>query len=249
MAIAGEKRKFWTPEFVLIWTMLLVLLVLVIMILFIPPGSRGTSEVTFQSVAEYRKTILSIVVTTFGAWVGAGVAYFFGKENLRVAAESMLAMREQSPQERLRRTPIRAVPPKPIDWLVKASDDVKSVIDKLKAEPQRWFVPVTEDDGSLKTLLHEQAIWRFVDQQSSGGTNYADTLKKKVSEVIDYIKATGLEKDMNIYVTVAMDQTAGEAYDLMQSKKVFLAIVLDDKKAPKYYIDTADIRTLLLRTD
>jgi hypothetical protein len=250
MANPVGKHKFWTPEFVLVWTMLLVLLVLVIAILFIPLSSRGPSDVTFQAVAEYRKTILSIVISTFGAWVGAGAAYFFGRENLRVAADSMLAMREQSPQERLRRTPIRAVPPKPIDWHVKVSDELKTVIDKLKAEPQRWFVPVTEENGSLKTLLHEQAIWRFIDEQSSAKADYQGmTLKKKVSDVITFLEEKHLERDMDIFVTVAMDQTAGEAFDLMQNKKVSLAVVLDEKKAPKYYIDTADVRTLLLRTD
>jgi hypothetical protein len=35
----------------------------------------------------------------------------------------------------------------------------------------------------------------------------------------------------------------------MQSKKVFLAVVLDEKGKPKCYIDIADIRTLLLRSD
>jgi hypothetical protein len=249
MALPAEQRKFWTPEFVLVWTMLLVLLAVVMAIMFIPPRAGDAKEVTFKDVAEYRKTMLSIVVTTFGAWVGAGAAYFFGKENLRVAADSILAMREQSPQERLRHTPIRAVPPKPIDWLVKVDDDLKSVVDKLKAEPKRWFVPVTEADGSLNTLLHEQAIWRFIDKGSGSGTAYADILKQKVSDVIDYIKKTpGLEKDINIYVAVTMEQTAGEAYDLMQSKRVFLAVVLDDKKAPKYYIDTGDVRILMLRT-
>jgi hypothetical protein len=248
--IDDDKRKFWTPEFVLIWTMLLVLLALVIVILFVPADYRGATGVTFDAVAEYRKTILSIVITTFGAWVGAGAAYFFGKENLRTATNSMLAMREQSPQERLRRTPIRAIPPKPLDWVVKNSDTIAIIVEKLHTEPQRWFIPVVKNDESLDTLLHEQAVWRFIDKLSSQGTQYSDILKKSISDVLDYVKnAPGLEKDVNISVTVSMDQSTGEAYDLMQSKKVFLAIVLDEKSKPKYYIDTADVRTLLLRAD
>jgi hypothetical protein len=217
-----EKRKFWTPEFVLVWTMLLVLLALVTVILFVPAGYRSATDVTFAAVAEYRKTNLSIVITTFGVWVGAGAAYFFGKENLRTATNSMLAMRDQSPQERLRRTSIRAIPPRPLDWVIKNSDTVASVVERLRAEPQRWFIPVVKNDESLDTLLHEQAVWRFVDKLSSQGTAYDDILKKTISDVLNYVKTTpGLEKDVNISVTVSMDQSTGEAYDLMQSKKCF----------------------------
>lgn len=67
MPRAEEKRRFWTPEFVLVWTKLLVLLVLVVLVLFIPLSSKSAAEVTFQSVPEYRKTILSITEMTFGA--------------------------------------------------------------------------------------------------------------------------------------------------------------------------------------
>ena len=45
----------------------------------------------------YRKDVLSIIITAFGAWVGAGAAYFFGRENLRVAMDGLLAMRDESP--------------------------------------------------------------------------------------------------------------------------------------------------------
>lgn len=249
MAPTAIKSKFWTPEFVLVWTMLLVLLVLVIIILFIPLNSRGASDVNFAAVAEYRKTILSIIITAFGAWVGAGAAYFFGKDNLRVATESILAMREPSPQERLRRTPIRAIPPKPLDWVVAVSVKLGTVIAKLKAEPQRWFVPIVAADGSLQTVLHEQAIWRFVYDRVSDGATTGEVSEKTISDVIDYVKKTpGLEKDINIYVAVTEEQTAGEAYDLMQANKVFIAVVIDRNKEPKYYFDTADIRNLLFQS-
>jgi hypothetical protein len=242
---AKEDQKFWTPQFMLVWTMLLVLLILILVILFTSPSAQAD----FEQVADYRKNMLSIILAAFGAWVGAGLAYFFGKDNLRVAMEGILSMRDQSPQERLRKTPIRQVPPKPIDWTVKVGEPLATVVQKLKSEPERWFIPILKEDGKLETLIHEQAVWRFIDQQCEAGTPYVDALKKNMSDVLTYVKATsGLEKDLNIYVVVGMDQSTGEAYDLMQSRKVYIAIVLDEKGMPKQYIDTADVRNLLLKT-
>ena len=174
MPRADEKRRFWTPEFVLLLTKLLVLLVLVVLVLFIPLSSKSAAEVTFQFVPEYRKTILSITEMTFGAWVSA------------IAAGNILPMREQSPHERLCRPPIRGISPKPIDWVVKTKNGLKTIIDTLKRDPQCWFITVTEDDGALKALLREQVTWRFVDERTSENTSYEDALKSTVSDVIDY---------------------------------------------------------------
>lgn len=174
MPRADEKRMFWTPEFVLVCTKLLVLLVLVVFVLFIPLSCKSAAEVTFQSVPEYRKTILCITEMTFGAWVSA------------IAAGNILPMREQSPHKRLCRPLILGISPKPIDWVVKRKDGLKTIIDRLEREPQRWFITVTEDDGALKTLLREEATWRFVDERSSENTSYEDALKNTVSDVIDY---------------------------------------------------------------
>jgi hypothetical protein len=90
-------------EFILVVVMLGILLVLVMSVLLIPtswkdppvlPKNANAEQVlkyqqeilAYQkSSYDYRKDVLSIILTAFGAWVGAGAAYFFGRESLRDA--------------------------------------------------------------------------------------------------------------------------------------------------------------------
>ena len=247
-----ETRSWKTPEFILVVVMLVVLVVLVNAVLFVPLTiAEGDNTTKFTDLLDYRKDILAVIITAFGAWVGAGAAYFFGRENLREAASSMLKMREPSPKERLRRTLIREIPPRALDWVVKISDELKTVGDKLKDEPKRWFIPIVKDDGTLVTVIHEEAIWRFMDkesEESEAGTPYTNIWKKKVSDVVAYIKATpGLKRMKGIYVAVTLDMSAGDAHELMQNKGVSLAIVTDEKGKPTHFTHTGDMRRVLLQ--
>jgi hypothetical protein len=232
--------------------MLGVLALLVFFILIIPPlAFTGISGNNLKDMAkeflEYRKTLLSIVVTAFGAWVGAGAAYYFGRENLAEASRSLLAMKEPSAQERVRNTPIRLIPPRSLDWKVKTSDELKSVIDKLKAEPKKWFIPIIKNDGTLENVIHEEAVWRLVDKDSANKTPYDEIMNKKVSDVLTFLKDNKLERLMGIYVPINLDKNAGEANELMKTKDVSLAIIVDETGKPTHYVDTGDVRRLLLQ--
>jgi len=244
-----EPRTWKTPEFVLVVIMLVVFTALVIAVLFMPLTiPAGDTNTRLMDLLDFRKNILAVLITAFGAWVGAGAAYFFGRENLREATNSLLAMRELSPRERLRRTLLREMPLRPIDWAVKASDDLKVVIDKLKAEPERWFIPIVRDDGSLETIIHEQAVWRFVDKESAAGTAYDKILEKKVSHLLDYVKGTpSLARDAQIYVSMTLDRNASDAHDMMQQRGVYLAVITDEKGRPTQYVTTGDLRAVLLQ--
>jgi hypothetical protein len=46
----------------------------------------------------------------------------------------------------------------------------RSVIDKLKAEPKKWFIAIVKDDGALENVIHEEAVWRLVDKESANKT-------------------------------------------------------------------------------
>ena len=235
-------------EFWLVVIMLGVLCILVISVLFWPitipaqqPPIPG-KETTFKDVLDYRSNLLSIVITAFGAWVGAGAAYFFGRENLRVAADSLLAMRDVSPRERLRRTSIKQIPPTPIDWTVNTTTPIDDVKAKLNAEPVRWFVPVVKADKTLETIVNEEAVWRFLlapaGQPSAG---------KTVQDLLTFIDSNAdLKRFRDIQVTVTMETTVGAANDLMDSKRVFLAIV-ESEGRPTHFFTTSEVRKLLLQ--
>jgi hypothetical protein len=236
-------------EFWLVVAMLIALCVLVAAVLFWPitpftPQVTG-KEVSFKEILEYRTNILSVIITAFGAWVGAGAAYFFGRENLRVAADSILAMRETSPRERLRQTSVKQIPPTPIDWTVKQDTLVADVSKKLTDEPARWFVPVVDNDGKLQTVINEEGVWRFLlDPQRPTAGSQTETVK----DLVGYIdnRSDLKERFKGIYVSVTMETTVGAANDLMDSKKVFLAIVESEGK-PTHYFTTSEVRKLLLQ--
>lgn len=252
--LGKESQTWWKPEFVLVVIMFIVLTVLVVAVLLLPIGGIPSGDtVKYTDILDYRKSILAIILTAFGAWVGAGAAYFFGRENLRQSAENMLAMREPSPKERLRRILVREIPLKSIDWFVKTSDEVKVVIDKLRAEPQRWFIPIIKDDGSLETIIHEEGVWRFLlDKEISADISYTDFVKKKnISDVLAFLKEPAnedLKKNVqDIHVRVTLDKSAGDTYELMESKGVRLAVITDEKGKPTHFFDLGDVRRVLLQ--
>lgn len=247
------NQSWWKPEFVLVIIMLIVLTILVFAVLWLPIGDipEGNTTVTYTDLLDYRKSILAIILTAFGAWVGAGAAYFFGRENLRQATDSILAMRELSPKERLRRILVREVPLRPIDWFVKPSDELRVVMDKLRAEPERWFIPIVKDDGSIETIINEEGIWRFLDMESAAGTAYTNIMQKKVSDVLAFLKQPAnknlKKRALDIYVRVTLDTSAGDTHELMQSKGVYLAVITDEKGKPTHFFDTGDVRRVLLQ--
>jgi hypothetical protein len=201
-----------------------------------------------MDLLDYRKDILSIILTAFGAWVGAGAAYFFGRENLREAAQSLLAMREPTSRQQLEQTPVREIPPRPIDWKVKTDDTVQTVVDKLKDDPSVWYVTITDGTGKLKTVVHEEAIWRFTDSKLEAGTAYVDVMKLKVSDVLDFINANAdLKKRVSdIYVAVTLDQSVASAYDILMEKGLYLGIISNEKGEPIQFITTGDVRRVLV---
>jgi len=268
-----DKQGRYPWEFWLVICMLVALLILVLVLLWrdipgpdvsVMPVKEGGREITFQNLLDYnnrmlenRKDILSLIITAFGAWVGAGAAYFFGRENLRVASEGLLAMRQISPRERLSQTSIKQIPPTTIDWTVDKDTLVADVRKKLEDEPSRWFIPIIKkDDGSLDTVVNEEAVWRFllapegqepVTVASSPPTARPAPPTKKISDLLTYIDSKpDLRRFRDIHIAVPMETTVGAANDLMESKRVFLAIVVSEGK-PTHFFTTSEVRKVLLQ--
>lgn len=271
-----KTRSVTSPEFLLVVIMLVVLTLLVYGILFSPvqlvPGAMPASLLETgdnpasheqviihnqqvlnyrQQVLDYKKNILMVIITAFGAWVGAGAAYYFGRENMKQASESLLAMREPTPKERLRKVTIRDISPKPLKWTLKDSDTMDTAFEILKSESYRWFVPVVKEDGSLDTVLHEEAFWRFSHNDfSEGEKKYEDTKGKKVSDLLEFVRSNVELVHMDkIHVTTNLDQSAGEVNEMMRAKEGFLAIITDESGKPTHYITTGDIRKVLMQME
>lgn len=241
-----EKKKdsdWWkSPEFILVIVMLLVLTILVFLVLYAPVPS-GDSTITGKDLLDYRQSILAVIIAAFGAWVGAGAAYYFGRESQRQATKGMLDMKGPSARERLRQTLIREIPPRQLDWSVKNETHLEEVLGRLKKEPKRWFIPILKEDGTIDTVIDEEAVYRFL----------VDTKKEKgaITTVLKYLDG---EKELqkrtkDIHVKLKLDHSTGYANDLMRDNDVRLGIVTDDKGKPTHYITTGDLRRVLMQCD
>lgn len=268
---AQTGKQSWNYEFLLVVTMLGILLVLVICILWcgpplphvpkkLPDGATAEQVLKYQeelnsyldrltsqqdSDQKYRKDILAIIVTAFGAWVGAGAAYFFGRENLRESNSLMLRMHEGSPKDRLDQAKVSDLPLKALDIVVKATDLLGPVLTKLKGNNKFFFVTLISDQGKLVDVIHKEGIWRFV-------VDHADQLAAAtIQSVLDYLNADQvLKRDfLGVYAPVKLDTTIGAAHDLMtkKDKEVFVAIVLNSEDRPMQFFDTGDVRKFLLK--
>jgi len=264
-----KEKRFYTPEFVLVCVMLCTLLALVLAVLFVPmvlPAAEVDPDAKFADILEYRKSILAVIITAFGAWVGAGAAYFFGRENLREASQSLLAMKEKSPREQLRNTSIKEIA-LPLIWTVKEGDVLEKIVKKLKDEPGYWFISILKENGILKDVISEEVIWRFIEHkfsegqsEDSGVEDDSDTGEKidivnkrkeiadyKVSDVLEYINSdSNLAIFKGIYITVVQDTLVSTAHDAMNNRGVRLAIVRNDDGKPISFITMTDIRNVIL---
>lgn len=249
----NRSQEFWLVVAMLGSLILLIVLVLIVPINSLIGVSSTNSTLSGTDVLEFRRTILSIIITAFGAWVGAGAAYFFGKENLKVASQSLLAMRE-SPKEILRQLKIRDLLPKPLTWIVKSSDEIGPIYDKLKSEPESWFITVKKDEKY--TVINEEAVWRYLDYiqlekdpTSDKPISYEDAKKKTIDDVLTYIDADDSLKELlkDIHVPTSLDKSALETYDEMVSNNKTIAIVIAlESDEPTHYVELSDIKNILM---
>jgi hypothetical protein len=244
---SGDKK----PEFQLVVYMLITLTALVFIVLIIPIQLSSSPDAnSLTQILKYRQDILTVIVTAFSAWIGAGAAYFFGRENLRDATKGMLDMRELPPREKLRQIPLKELPPRPITWKVNTDTPLKKVYDKLIKDVNWWFIVITKKDDSLETVIEEEAVWRYIDELRKESQNTDDILEKNsVGKLLEFIhKDSKLANKVDgIFVKVSNNYTLGVVNDLMLDHGVFLAIITDDSNKPLSYVSSDDIRKAFMK--
>ena len=246
---ADNRKKQSSSEsassYRLVVIMLVILGILAFSLICIPlivPSSSGSKE-----LMDYYKWALSVLLGAFGAWIGAGAAYFFGKENLLESSRSTeSAMRIQ--QESFRRAPViervkdmtlTALNPNFIFDFQKTKKAVAHQLAKFKGY---WFVPVVEEDtGILQDIIHAQVFW-------ASTFDDALTLKELVSKMDEEKELKKLHGDL-FYAKVSSNDRISDVYNLMCQKGAEVAIVVDEKGKASHCLTKTELRTFLKVTD
>jgi hypothetical protein len=197
-----------------------------------PPTGTAEDKV-FAAVVEYGKWAFSTLVGAFGAWIGAGAAYFFGKENLaessRSTAEALRiqqqGLRNERKVERISELPLTAMNG---EFSFNEKQTKHDVTAQLAAFPDYWWVPVLDlqKRGTLQDVIHARVFWdpRFAD---------ADPISKVVEE---------LDKDANLkklhggtfFQKVNSDDKISDVLEAMKNSGTAVGIVVDGKGVPTY---------------
>lgn len=248
----GRSSPLKSAEFVLVVVLVVALIIAMVMIF------------AFADKGDNAKDLLAIILGAFGAWIGAGAAYFFGRENLKAATESMLSMRGISPQERLARTTLLDMKPKRFTKIFNITDNLEALLNWFDEELARFFAVITDEEGRLVNVLDEGMLYRYLRSQMalSEKRAYEDIIQKDtVKQIITFAveEITNLEKEkkydaakaiqslINTAVLMEETQTAWIANETMEQDRKFITVVVDDKKKPIGYITTGDIRRMLLK--
>jgi hypothetical protein len=230
-----EEHPLRSKHFMLLIAFLAALLITEAMVFILFDGSE-------------RKDVLGLAFGLFGAWIGAGSAYFFGRENLRTATESMLKMRGRSPTEILASTRLSDMKPKALPETFIVEDKIGDVLAWLEKKEKRFFTVVVGANDKFEYAIDEEALYRFINKQiKESGTSYSAACARQISEVINTFKDDkDLQSLIHAAVTMRQDGTAFAANEKMEDEKVFVTIVLDDEKQPTGYITRDDIRKVML---
>jgi hypothetical protein len=256
-------------EFTLVLIMLGVLTILVVFILY--ANSPRTANMSVpkdfndylkekESILNYRKDLLAIIIAAFGAWVGAGAAYFFGRENLRESANSLLQLHRQfTGQEKLAAIKVRDIGPKPLNANYDENSTLKVMNDKLAANPAMWFVSVKVDD--TWRIVNNQGLFMYIKtaldtaskDQANANKTYAEldelvlkmTLKDAVKQML---QSELLKKFVDQRIIVKLDDNAAEVNQQMDAEGKFIAIITDEHGNFVQYFTTSDIRKALINT-
>jgi len=248
-----------SPEFYLLLALLVTLMTLVYAILY-TPIEGDTTKLEANAILEYRTNLLSVLLTAFGAWIGAGAAYFFGRENVREAYEGIKLLQQPSIQDKLKDIKIQDIPPRNLTWTVKLDTPLGEIIDQLEKKPGYWFIPVTSDDGKIINVIEDEAVWRYYQKRTIEEVENKPDVKTTeinqkirealVKELIQWIKSDKqLEEFIDQYLLLNQDQSVFHVNNEFEKKDMALGIVSDSEGVAKFYITTGDIRRTMSRLE
>jgi predicted transcriptional regulator len=222
--------------------MLLSLFGLIYLLLRITASYSASPPGNFLAFIDYSKWLFSGLIGTFGAWIGAGAAYFFGKENLAESSRSTEnALKIQ--HEALRNTPKRdcikdlALTTMNKDFMFQQDATTEEVAASLSDHPDYWWVPVMDNEGKgiLEDLVHARVFWN-------------DTFKgKKIAEIMEALSlddTLGKLHGQAFFLKVALDDKIADVASKMDKSGAVIGIVVDQKGKPSYCFTKQNLLTV-----
>lgn len=235
---APEARPTGVLAFALVVTMLGLLFLLVAALLVVPAVAKDP-----KIDIEYYKWALSVLLGAFGAWIGAGAAYFFGRENL--AESSLSTERALRIQQEALRGPARKQQVRDLTLTVMNKSFLftpvatrSAVLLALRDNGHYWWVPVLAKSGSgaLEDVIHARVFW-------SSAFNDVDTIEKIVSD-LETLPALQELKPLHggsFFIRASPDDGIEAVADLMNKVNAVVGVVVDDKGKPTHCFTKQDI--------
>lgn len=106
--------------------------------------------------------VLNAVLPLFGTWVGTVLAYYFSRENFEsAAANTERLVRQLTPEEVLRSTPVTAVMVKEIFSVQDQSMRVQDLLDELDKKDYKRL-PIVTDARVIQALLYREDLRAYL---------------------------------------------------------------------------------------
>lgn len=238
LAPPPETRPTGILAFALVVTMLGLLFLLVAALLIVPAVAKE-SKVDI----EYYKWALSVLLGAFGAWIGAGAAYFFGRENLAessLSTERALRIQQEGLRGAARRQQIKDLTLTVMNrsFLFTPTTTRGAVLKALGDNAHYWWVPVLARSGSgaLEDVIHARAFWAttFTDGDSI----------EKIASSLDTDPALQELKPLHggsFFVRASPDDGIDVVAELMNKARAVVGVVVDDKGKPTHCFTKQDI--------
>jgi hypothetical protein len=163
--------------------------VVLISFALIAAAALGAKDSTSAS-----EKVFAALVPLFGTWVGTILAFYFSRQNFEAANQSLQnIVNRLSPDDRLRLTPVKdAMIPRDKMVVIVVSNNNDAAItvadlrSKLTATVTR--LPVLNDNGTARYIVHESMIYRYIAEHTGDGT-LADIVQRP--EIGQMIKRFG----------------------------------------------------------
>ena len=142
--------------------------------------------------------------------------------------------------------------------------EAKRVEQRIKGNERDWFVILEDQTGAFIAAFHEEKIWRLIAYPEPVAASWSDLESQPIWKVLlaeakqvpigEITSEEPEEQDLNLIKSVfdisetfSPDASVYDAEEILEMKKKYLGIVLDDDRSARGYFTTGDIRDLLTR--